>query len=138
MSKEHASGERSHTSAHSSLYSPQVLAYVNKVYNKTEPTSEFFSIAGRSVKTGLAAFVIVSQWTWAATLLQSSSVAWSYDESRLFGYASAATIQVVLFRPPGHRNQKERQNNAHSLWNGVGPLGTTGPLDVAASSYTFT
>ena len=92
-----------------------MLVYVNKVYNKTEPTSEFFSIAGRSVKTGLAAFVIVSQWTWAATLLQSSSVAWSYEVSRLFGYASAATIQVVLFRPPGHRSEKEIQNSAHSL-----------------------
>ena len=32
-------------------------------------TSEHFNTAGRSVKTGLTASVIVSQWTWAATLL---------------------------------------------------------------------
>jgi len=73
------------------------LVYVDKVYNKTEHTSEFFNTAGRSVKTGLTASVIVSQWTWAATLLQSSNVAWSYGVSGPFWYASGATIQVLLF-----------------------------------------
>ncbi len=33
------------------------------------------------VKTGLISAVIVSQWTWAATILQSSNVAWLYGES---------------------------------------------------------
>ena len=51
----------------------------------------------RSVKTGLTASVIVSQWTWAATLLQSSNVAWNYGISGPFWYASGATIQVLLF-----------------------------------------
>ena len=49
------------------------------------------------VKTGLTASVIVSQWTWAATLLQSSNVAWQYGVSGPFWYASGATIQVLLF-----------------------------------------
>jgi Na+/proline symporter len=49
------------------------------------------------VKTGLTASVIVSQWTWAATLLQSSNVAWQYGVSGPFWYASGATIQVILF-----------------------------------------
>jgi SSS family transporter len=49
------------------------------------------------VKTGLTASVIVSQWTWAATLLQSSNVAWNYGVSGPFWYASGATIQVLLF-----------------------------------------
>jgi SSS family transporter len=39
----------------------------------------------------------VSQWTWAATLLQSSNVAWQYGVSGPFWYASGATIQVLLF-----------------------------------------
>merc|ERR1712025_215781 len=60
-------------------------------------SSEFFNTAGRSVKTGLTASVIVSQWTWAATLLQSSNVAWNYGVSGPFWYASGATIQVLLF-----------------------------------------
>ena len=49
------------------------------------------------IKTGLTASVIVSQWTWAATLLQSSNVAWAYGVSGPFWYASGATIQVLLF-----------------------------------------
>jgi len=73
------------------------LVYIDKLYNKTEHTSEFFNTAGRTVKTGLTASVIVSQWTWAATLLQSSNVAWQYGVSGPFWYASGATIQVLLF-----------------------------------------
>jgi len=60
-------------------------------------TSEHFNTAGRMVKTGLTASVIVSQWTWAATLLQSSNVAWQYGVSGPFWYASGATIQILLF-----------------------------------------
>ena len=45
-----------------------------------------FSTAGRMIKTGLTASVIVSQWTWAATLLQSSNVAWAYGVSGPFWY----------------------------------------------------
>ena len=60
-------------------------------------TSEHFNTAGRDVKTGLTAAVIVSQWTWAATLLQSSNVAWNFGISGPFWYASGASIQVLLF-----------------------------------------
>eukprot|EP00439_Symbiodinium_sp_Y106_P043019 s5681_g5.t1 len=74
-----------------------VMVYLDKYANGTEHTSEFFNTAGRSVKTGLTASVIVSQWTWAATLLQSSNVAWNYGVSGPFWYASGATIQVLLF-----------------------------------------
>merc|ERR1719463_670310 len=73
------------------------MVYLDKKYNKTEHTSEYFNTAGRTVKTGLTASVIVSQWTWAATLLQSSNVAWNYGVSGPFWYASGATIQVLLF-----------------------------------------
>ena len=41
-------------------------------------TSEEFNTASRSVKPGLIASGIVSAWTWAATLLQSSTVAYEY------------------------------------------------------------
>eukprot|EP00168_Porphyra_purpurea_P013935 TRINITY_DN392_c0_g1_i6.p1 TRINITY_DN392_c0_g1~~TRINITY_DN392_c0_g1_i6.p1 ORF type:complete len:518 (+),score=202.03 TRINITY_DN392_c0_g1_i6:243-1796(+) len=59
--------------------------------------SEFFNTAGRTVKTGLTASVIVSQWTWAATLLQSSNVAYQYGISGPFWYASGATLQIIVF-----------------------------------------
>ena len=59
--------------------------------------SEFFNTAGRVIKTGLTAAAIVSAWTWAATLLQSSTVAYLYGVSGPFWYAAGATIQVLLF-----------------------------------------
>jgi len=75
-----------------------IIVYVNRYFGeKGDVTSEHFNTAGRMVKTGLTASVIVSQWTWAATLLQSSNVAWAYGVSGPFWYASGATIQVLLF-----------------------------------------
>lgn len=71
--------------------------YMDQRYIGTSISSEFFNTAGRTVKTGLTAAVIVSQWTWAATLLQSSNVAFQYGVSGPFWYASGATIQVLLF-----------------------------------------
>jgi len=52
--------------------------WVLKRYNNELQTSEMFSTAGRTVKSGLVASAVVSSWTWAATLLQSSSVAFRY------------------------------------------------------------
>ncbi|CAL5188377.1 unnamed protein product [Lathyrus oleraceus] len=73
------------------------LVWLEKRYVGSRHTSEWFNTAGRNVKTGLIASVIVSQWTWAATILQSSNVAWEYGVSGPFWYASGATIQVMLF-----------------------------------------
>ncbi|HEX7031614.1 MAG TPA: sodium/solute symporter [Nitrososphaera sp.] len=63
----------------------------------TRKTFEWFSTAGRTVKTGLIASSVVSAWTWAATLLQSSTVAYQFGISGPFWYAAGASIQVVLF-----------------------------------------
>ncbi|CAF1047352.1 unnamed protein product [Rotaria sordida] len=60
-------------------------------------SSEGFSTAHRRVKTGLIASAVVSSWTWASTLFQSSSIAYSYGISGPFWYASGATIQIILF-----------------------------------------
>jgi urea-proton symporter len=61
-----------------------LIVVVTYTYGESPLTSEEFNTAGRSVKTGLTASVIVSQWTWAATLLQSSNVAWKYGVSGPF------------------------------------------------------
>merc|ERR1719353_1574731 len=63
----------------------------------TEQSSEQFNTAGRNVGPGLTAAVIVSQWTWAATLLMSSNMGWRVGISGPFWYASGATIQILLF-----------------------------------------
>ncbi|KAH0445986.1 hypothetical protein IEQ34_025179 [Dendrobium chrysotoxum] len=60
-------------------------------------TNEEFTSASRSVKTGLIAASIVSAWTWAATLLQSSTVSFRLGVSGPYWYAAGATIQVLLF-----------------------------------------
>ena len=63
----------------------------------TRKTFEWFSTAGRNVKSGLIASSVVSAWTWAATLLQSSTVTYEFGIGGLFWYAAGASIQVVLF-----------------------------------------
>ncbi len=63
----------------------------------TKKTFEWFYTAGRNVKGGLIAASLVSSWTWAATLLQSSTVAYQYGVSGPFWYAAGASIQIVLF-----------------------------------------
>lgn len=49
------------------------------------------------MKPALIASGIVSAWTWAATLLQSSAVAYKYGISGPWWYAAGATIQILLF-----------------------------------------
>jgi len=73
------------------------IVLIDYHYGGTRFTSEQFNCAGRSIKSGLTASVIVSQWTWAATLLQSSNVAYKYGVSGPFWYAAGATVQVLLF-----------------------------------------
>mmetsp|Transcript_36930 Transcript_36930/g.104203 ORF Transcript_36930/g.104203 Transcript_36930/m.104203 type:complete len:701 (-) Transcript_36930:214-2316(-) len=73
------------------------LVWLDYTFGDTKKTSEQFNTAGRFVKPGLTGAVIVSQWTWAATLLQSSNVAWKFGVSGPFWYASGATVQVLLF-----------------------------------------
>lgn len=70
---------------------------IEERYLGVKETSEWFNTAGRIIKTGLTAAAIVSAWTWAATLLQSSTVAFQYGISGPFWYAAGASIQVLLF-----------------------------------------
>lgn len=82
-------------------YHGEVCARLASRIHKTKDfqvqTSEAFSTAGRTVKSGLVAAAVVSSWTWAATLLQSSGVAYSYGVSGPVWYASGATVQIILF-----------------------------------------
>ena len=88
--------------------------YVLKRYNSEVQTSEMFSTAGRTVKSGLVASAVVSSWTWAATLLQSSGVAYRYGISGPFWYASGATVQILLFATLAIE-LKRKAPNAHTF-----------------------
>lgn len=70
------------------------IVYLDYNFGGTAMTSEEFNTAGRSIKTGLTASVIVSQWTWAATLLQSSNVAWKFGVSGPFWYGPSPVAVV--------------------------------------------
>jgi SSS family transporter len=75
-----------------------LLTAIQARYTGFSPkNSEEFTSASRSVKPGLIASGIVSAWTWAATLLQSSAVAYKYGISGPWWYGSGATVQVLLF-----------------------------------------
>jgi Na+/proline symporter len=73
-----------------------------------------FSTAGRTVKSGLVASAVVSSWTWAATLFQSSDVAYRYGVSGPLWYASGATVQIILFATIAIE-LKRRAPNAHTF-----------------------
>ncbi len=66
----------------------QHLATVRSVSPVSTKSSEYFSSAGRGISSGWIACHIVSQWTWAATLLQSSNVAFTFGVSGPFWYAA--------------------------------------------------
>ncbi|KAF2661959.1 urea active transporter [Lophiostoma macrostomum CBS 122681] len=91
-----------------------LTTFVLKRYNYELQTSEMFSTAGRTVKSGLVASAVVSSWTWAATLLQSSAVAYNYGVSGPFWYASGATVQIILFATIAIE-LKRRAPNAHTF-----------------------
>ncbi|KAK1997472.1 sodium symporter family protein [Colletotrichum falcatum] len=88
--------------------------YVLKRYNRELQTSENFTTAGRTVKSGLVGSAVVSSWTWAATLLQSSGVCYRYGVSGPFWYASGATVQILLFATLAIE-LKRRAPNAHTF-----------------------
>lgn len=91
-----------------------LTTWVLKRYNHESQTSEMFNTAGRTVKSGLVASAVVSSWTWAATLLQSSGVAYRYGVSGPFWYASGATVQIILFATLAIE-LKRRAPNAHTV-----------------------
>lgn len=73
------------------------ITFMLRRYQKEIIDAEEFSTAGRSVNSGLIAAAVVSSWTWAATLLQSTVQAYKNGISGGFWYASGATVQVILF-----------------------------------------
>ncbi|CAK9783844.1 Na+/solute symporter [Cutaneotrichosporon oleaginosum] len=83
------------------LFFSAFIVLITKIqtrYTRWKPTSaEEFNSASRSIPPGLIAAGIVSAWTWAATLLQSSATAYKFGISGPWWYAAGATVQVLLF-----------------------------------------
>ncbi|KAG2126254.1 Na+/solute symporter, partial [Suillus bovinus] len=92
-------------------------------------SSEEFTSASRSVKPGLVCCGIVSAWTWSATLLQSSTAAYTFGKNffhvtvlgaYLLGlvatlwYGVGGTIQVAIFGMVASK-VKQNANGAHTF-----------------------
>lgn len=107
-------GSRSHLADCTCSFGMMLTTFVLRRYNNELQTSEVFSTAGRTVKSGLVSSAVVSSWTWAATLLQSSAVAYNYGVSGPFWYASGATVQVILFATLAIE-LKRKAPNAHTF-----------------------
>ncbi|KAI5970538.1 DUR3 [Candida margitis] len=74
-----------------------LTTYLLRRYNKEIITAEEFATAGRSVKSGLISSAVVSSWTWAATLLTSTTQTYKNGVFGSCGYAFGATAQITLF-----------------------------------------
>ena len=61
-----------------------IIKYLTTLKVDFAKSSEIFSSAGHSIGSGWIACHVVSQWTWAATLLQSSHVAYTFGVSGPF------------------------------------------------------
>ncbi|KAI9761817.1 MAG: hypothetical protein M4579_000756 [Chaenotheca gracillima] len=69
----------------------------NRYTTYSTQEAEEFNSASRSVKPGLIASGIVSSWTWSATLLTSSTFAYSYGICGPMWYGAMGTFQILLF-----------------------------------------
>lgn len=90
-----------------------LTTYCLKRYNKEIMTAEEFATAGRSVKPFLLSAAVVSSWTWAATLLTSTTQVYNNGVSGAMFYACGATVQIILFSCLAIKG-KERAPCAHT------------------------
>ncbi|TVY41695.1 putative urea active transporter [Lachnellula subtilissima] len=59
--------------------------------------AEEFTVAKRSLGTGLTAAGVTSSWTWSTTLLSSVTVAYEYGVAGSFFYAACNSTQIMVF-----------------------------------------
>ncbi|KAJ2992755.1 hypothetical protein NUW54_g7859 [Trametes sanguinea] len=105
------------------------LTTLQTKFSKFSPSSsEEFSSASRSVKPGLVCCGIVSAWTWSATLLQSSTAAYTFggfyagewkidlteQYDRQVWYGVGGTIQLAFFAMVAAK-VKMNANGAHTF-----------------------
>ncbi|KAJ4481149.1 solute symporter family transporter [Lentinula aciculospora] len=104
-----------------------ILTYLQSRYTNMSPgSSEEFTSASRNVKPGLVCCGIVSAWTWSATLLQSSTAAYTFGVSGPWWYGVGGTIQLAIFGMVAAK-VKMNANGAHTFLEIVQVRFGTGP-----------
>ncbi|KAI0028934.1 Sodium:solute symporter family-domain-containing protein [Vararia minispora EC-137] len=92
-----------------------VLTFLQSRFSGISPSrAEEFSTASRNVKPGLVCCGIVSAWTWSATLLQSSTAAYTFGVSGPWWYGVGGTIQLAMFGMVAAK-VKMNANGAHTF-----------------------
>ncbi|KAK0201054.1 Na+/solute symporter [Desarmillaria ectypa] len=114
-----------------------LLTYLQAKFTGLSPSSsEEFTSASRSVKPGLVCCGIVSAWTWSATLLQSSTAAYTFRVSGPWWYGVGGTIQLAIFGMVAAK-VKMNANGAHTFLEIVRARFGTGP-HILFTLYAFT
>ncbi|KDR84544.1 hypothetical protein GALMADRAFT_133818 [Galerina marginata CBS 339.88] len=104
-----------------------LITYLQSTFTDTSPrSSEEFTAASRNVKPGLASLCSVSAWTWSATLLQSSTAAYTFGVSGPWWYGVGGTIQLAIFGMVAAK-VKMNANGAHTFLEIVKVRFGTGP-----------
>lgn len=80
----------------------------------TEDDNEEFTVAKRSLKTGLTAAGVVSSWTWSTTLLSSCTVAYTYGVAGSLFYATCNSTQIMAYSNLAIQ-AKRKAPNAHTF-----------------------
>ncbi|KAF9007001.1 hypothetical protein BDQ17DRAFT_1461621 [Cyathus striatus] len=104
-----------------------LLTHLQATFTDMSPrSSEEFIAASRNVKPGLVCCGIVSAWTWSATLLQSSTAAYTFGISGPWWYGVGGTIQLAIFGMVAAK-VKMNANGAHTFLEIVKVRFGTGP-----------
>lgn len=74
-----------------------LITYISRRFLHESSTSSMQLTAKKSVKTGLVSAAVVSSWCYAATILNSVRLTYVYGFAGLWWFASAATVQIVLY-----------------------------------------
>ncbi|KAG2123413.1 Na+/solute symporter [Suillus clintonianus] len=85
-----------------------ILTTLQRKFFKFSPASS------EEFTPGLVCCGIVSAWTWSATLLQSSSAAYTFGVSGPWWYGAGGTIQVAMFGMVASK-VKQNANGAHTF-----------------------
>ncbi|KZT41737.1 Na+/solute symporter [Sistotremastrum suecicum HHB10207 ss-3] len=80
----------------------------------TKDDNEEFTVAKRSIGTGLTAAAVISSWTWSTTLLSSCTVAYTYGVAGAFFYAACNSTQIMIFSNLAIQT-KRKAPNAHTF-----------------------
>ncbi|EGN96961.1 hypothetical protein SERLA73DRAFT_57937, partial [Serpula lacrymans var. lacrymans S7.3] len=92
-----------------------VLTSLQSKFSRFAPSSsEEFTVSNPALDPGLVCCGIVSAWTWSATLLQSSTVAYTLGVSGPWWYGAGGSIQVAMFGMVAAK-VKMNANGAHTF-----------------------